>query len=134
MARFFTRLLLATLGGCSATPITEGTTPSADYIRLERTECLGRCPIYRVTLFRDGTALYDGQKHAPTGRKRRQIDPREVDRLIDAFDKVGSWKCDPERIATDYPDAIVTVHRHGRTRSLRHNYGDPCAPGGPKDH
>ncbi len=98
------------------------------FVRMERTECLGRCPIYTVTLYEDGVARYHGRRHALLGTRWRKIDPAEVTRIMDAAAWIPRWTCEPARIETDYPQSIVTVSRGGRVRRVVHDHGDPCAP------
>jgi (2Fe-2S) ferredoxin len=83
------------------------------FVRMERTECLGRCPIYTVTLYEDGVARYHGRRHALLGTRWRKIDPAEVTRIMDAAARIARWTCEPARIETDYPQSIVTVSRAG---------------------
>jgi hypothetical protein len=98
------------------------------FLRLERTECLGRCPIYTVTLYEDGVARYHGGRDALPGTRWRKIEPAEVARLMDDAVRIAPWTCEPDRIETDHPQAIVTVSRGGRSRRIVHDHGDPCAP------
>ena len=98
------------------------------FVRLERTECLGDCPVYRVTLYQGGAVEYVGGAHAPPGTAWRQIAAAEVERLMTAVEQVAPWHCPPDRIVTDYPQSIVTVSRAGRQRRIVHDHGDPCAP------
>lgn len=98
------------------------------YVRLERTACMGDCPIYTVTLYDNGVVLYEGKQFTTPGRVWGRIEPGLVAQIIEAFDRVPAWTCPPERITTDFPDAIVSVARNGQVRSIRHDYGDPCAP------
>jgi hypothetical protein len=106
--------------------------PSESFIRLERTPCLGKCPAYTITLYDNGVVYYEGVASvAVTGRRKTQADPGDVAQLMDYFSKLGSklnWKCDPARVASDQPAAVITVSVHGRQTSVEHNHGDPCAP------
>lgn len=102
-------------------------------ISLERTSCFGKCPTYRVTIYDDGTVLYEGEQFVRvTGPRSWQTTSWTAARLIDAFDRVGeerlTWQCDPERVATDHAGAVITVVRPEGNRTVRHDYGDPCAP------
>lgn len=121
--------LIATLAAACAGGGARAPTPGVDtFVRMERTECLGRCPVYEVTLFEDGRVLYEGREHAPIGAGQRRIDPAEAARLMDAVLRIEPWACEPERIAADYPQVILTVSRGGRARRIVHDHGDPCAP------
>ncbi|HEX7837440.1 MAG TPA: DUF6438 domain-containing protein [Kofleriaceae bacterium] len=115
-------LLASALAACVHTR-----TPSS-FVRMERTECLGRCPVYTVTLYEDGAVWYRGEENVPRGTEWRTVAPAEVERLARAAERVPAWQCAADRIVTDHPSAIVTVSRGHLTRRLVHDHGDPCAP------
>ena len=53
---------------------------------LERTDCYGTCPVYKVTVFRDGTIEYVGSRYVKvTGKALGQISEDQVDKLEDLF-------------------------------------------------
>lgn len=119
-------LLLAALVGCASRP---RTTTGDSFVRLERLECLGRCPAYQLTLYADGVVEFHGVKEVPAGTQWGQIDPAQVTRLMARVEHAPQWTCDPARIETDHPAALMTVMRHGReVRRVMHDTGDPCAP------
>ena len=119
------RALITLLAAVACTPSPRAPKSGESYVRLERTACLGDCPVYTVTLFADGTAQY---ADAARGVEQRTIDPAQVTRLLDAIAQVPDWTCAPDRIATDYPQAIVTAARAGTVRRLVDDHGDPCVP------
>jgi hypothetical protein len=86
------------------------------------------CPVYTITLYEDGAVEYEGRRNAPLGRRWRKIDPANVALLMDQAERLPAWTCDPNRIITDQPGAIITVSRHGETRRIVYDHGDPCAP------
>ncbi len=114
-------LVVSTLGVAACLPTT--------FVRLERTECLGDCPVYTVTLYEDGTVLYEGRRFAtPLGKRWGRISPKDVKRLMDAVHGVPPWECDPHRFVTCMPEAIITVSVDGQPRRIIDYYGDPCVP------
>lgn len=120
-------LALAALVGCGSRP---RTTTGDSFLRMERLECLGRCPAYRLTLYADGVVEFHGVKEVPAGTQWGHIDPAQVTRLMARVERAPTWTCDPARIETDQPAVLVTVMRHGREirRRFMHDTGDPCAP------
>jgi hypothetical protein len=116
--------------GNTADPST--TQPHEVMATLERTACFGSCPMYKVTVYRDGVVAYDGemfvkQKGAHTG----QITANEVADLDRAFgdahyfdlaDKYTNYEM------TDMPSANTSYAQGGRTKSIEHYYGDSKAP------
>ncbi|HUJ57557.1 MAG TPA: DUF6438 domain-containing protein [Kofleriaceae bacterium] len=115
-------LLVIVVAACTHTA-----TPDT-FVRLEQTECLGRCPVYTLTLYADGAVEYEGKRFVPTGKRWRTARPQEIARLMELAEHTPDWTCDPARIVTDQPESIITVSRHHQTRRIVHDHGDPCAP------
>src|SRR5688572_4729968 len=64
-------------------------------LTLERTVCFGACPTYTVTIYEDGTVVYEGESSvAVEGRQTTQIDPEMVETLVEGFEATGyfEWK------------------------------------------
>jgi len=112
---------------CALAACAHTRTPSW-FVRMERTECLGHCPVYAVTLYQDGAVEFQGEKNLPRGTEWRTVAPAEVERLARAAEQVPAWQCATDRIVTDHPSAVVTVSRGHPTRRFVHDHGDPCAP------
>lgn len=63
-------------------------TGPADTISLERTSCHGTCPVYQVTIRRDGNITYVGREHVNhIGTHTGFADPEAVERLFKLADK-----------------------------------------------
>jgi hypothetical protein len=107
--------------------------PGAPFVSLERQECLGDCPVYRVSAYRDGSVRYEGDLHVErrgryTGRiSAAQI--RELDELFaargffalaDAYSHID-WTCQPGTV-------LGYVSPDGRAKTIDHYYGDTKAP------
>jgi hypothetical protein len=103
------------------------------FVRLEQTECLGPCPVYAVTLYKDGAVKYEGKKNAPRGVHWHKTDPHTIAYIMWVAEHIPAWTCDPARIATDHPESIITVSRRTLTRRIVHDHGDPCAPAAVKE-
>lgn len=117
------RLLPLLIAACAHTK-----TPDT-FVRMERTECLGRCPVYTLTLYLDGAVEYRGVKDVATGTRWTTIAPAQVNRVMAKAEQVPTWTCDPSRVVTDRPGTIITVSRHGQeVRRIDHDGGDPCTP------
>lgn len=102
-------------------------------IQLTRTMCYGSCPDYEVTISGSGEVSYNGKEFVKVkGTQHATIDREKVRQLLTAFDRAKFFalpggKC-PCAVYTDMPSAIITLTWHGRTRTLEHDYGCPCAP------
>ena len=99
-------------------------------VTLRRGPCFGTCPVYQVTLARDGAATWDGERfvHRP-GRYHGQVDVNDVDRLARFIDRAGFFGWDPEYLAnvTDLPDYFIIVAAGDQTKTVRQNGVDEPA-------
>jgi hypothetical protein len=139
--------LLLLLAGCAprkaVSPPAENATASssdtASVITLERTACLGGCPVYRVSVSRSGAILYEGKAHVRVlGAATGQIKAERVGALLSELEDAGylsfADRYTPTesacgRYSTDSPAAITTVRLSGRTKRIEHDYGCDAAPG-----
>jgi len=61
---------------------------SVAVFRLERRECYGACPEYRVSLYPDGRVEYEGTEHVGVcGRRAWRVSHEDRERLVGAFRK-----------------------------------------------
>lgn len=94
-------------------------------ITLERTPCMGFCPVYKVTLRSDGTAVYAGERDVPKiGKYIGEIGWESFSRLAEAARRHRFFEM-RERYATDVMDAdsvIVSVVRNGKRKTVT-DYG-----------
>jgi hypothetical protein len=93
-------------------------------VTLERTACFGYCPIYKVTLRRDGTISYNGKEYVQLkGAYEGKV--YGFDRLAELILANGYFKLKDSYTfaATDLPSAITTVVANGKRKTIT-NYGD----------
>ncbi len=93
-------------------------------ITLERTACFGSCPMYKVTLRRDGTATYVGRRFVERlGTYKGQI--HGFERLAQLAEARGYFNLNNRYTvrATDLPSTVTSVVRNGRRKTVT-NYGD----------
>lgn len=106
--------------------------PMSVIIRLERGPCYGRCPVYQITIYGDGTVRYDGQDHVRVmGAQTAVISTGTVKALADEIVKSGFFNLRDaytEAQVTDAPFAIVYAAVGGRSKTVRHYLGDRSAP------
>ncbi len=120
-------------------------------ITLERTACLGNCPVYRVTIRRDGRVNWHGEqgvaafgeRHGSASSERlADLDRALADVRFFARDQRGELEqpklqcvkttttttCSMQTqisICSDTSRAIITVKRDGATHAVHNNH---CAP------
>lgn len=93
-------------------------------VTLERTACFGPCPMYKVTLRRNGTISYNGKEFVQLkGAYEGKF--YGFERLAELISSQGyfNWKDNYAIPATDLPSANTSVVRNGKRKTIR-NYGD----------
>lgn len=105
--------------------------PRDAIIRLQRTSCLGRCPIYTVTIDARGTVTYDGERLVRVvGRRTAQIDPSAVATLLARAERIRFFQMPDAFRRIEHPDGthsspsdlptkIVTITVDGRTKRVQ---------------
>jgi len=133
----FVFALAIVLAGCTTTQDTD--VPRDTIIRLQRTSCLGSCPVYTVTIDARGTVAYDGERLVRVvGRRTVQIDPSTVARLLARAEGIRFFQMrdtyreielpDGTRLSvSDLPTKIVTITVNGRTKGVEDYVGAPDA-------
>ncbi|MBA2458172.1 MAG: hypothetical protein H0V43_04345 [Gemmatimonadales bacterium] len=111
---------------------------SAPAVTLERTPCYGTCPVYQLSISRDGTVRFVGKQHvARQGAATASIPPAVVDSLVSELEAGGYFGFDERylrgapgcgRYATDSPTVITSLTADGRSREIRHDHGCHAAP------
>lgn len=102
-------------------------------ITLERTSCYGTCPVYKLTIYDDGTVEYEGLEFVKkTGKAQGQITKDALEDLIREFEEIDYFKLDdnyggqgkncPE-LWTDHPTVVTSLNWKDRKKSVSHYHG-----------
>jgi len=130
-----TLIVMACVAACIVnTPPPQG--PSGRHeplATLERTPCFGFCPVYKVTIFRDGIVEYEGVRFVKTvGTATGRISARRLARVRALFERNGYFQfADSYQnySVTDLPSAITSYSPGGgRFKTVNHYLGDRSAP------
>lgn len=134
-------LLAGALSGCHhSTPAPEPKPESklSLVITLERTACMGRCPVYSVAIEGTGAVRFEGKQFVQhAGPHNANIPAAAVDSLVaelraggffDLADRYAYGAPACGRYATDLPSAIVSVTVGDSTRRVEHDHGCTDAP------
>jgi hypothetical protein len=122
-------------GGISqmATPAPAQAVPGDTVITLQRTECFGTCPVYKVSVSADGTVVFDGKKNVEKkGVATGKISEAEVRRLVAEFEAVNyfslknaytprSGNC--PKVSTDLSSASTSITTGGKSKAVEHYHG-----------
>jgi len=123
------------LGGTAGAQVPD--VPPDASISLQRTACLGSCPIYTVTIDAGGKVTYEGEQFVRVvGRRVAHIDAAAVAALlaragqIRFFDLREAYQFlenpDGSKVTvTDLPTKIVTITANGRTKRVEDYVGAP---------
>ncbi|MDK2801649.1 MAG: hypothetical protein PWQ70_3268 [Clostridiales bacterium] len=99
-----------------------------EYIKLKRTMCFGTCPVYSVTVDKEGNVNYNGEMFVyKSGEHHWKISKKKVKQLNDLIEEFGfkSFIYEPgNEFITDQPSCITTVkYSDGETKEIDHYYG-----------
>jgi len=108
--------------------------PPDTLIVLDRGACEQRCAVYRLTIFADGTVIYDGRYFVRRpGLARSLISPRALARLVADLDAGGFFAMENnygyrnqdhcDAFEAGEPTAILTVSSGGRSKTILHSHG-----------
>jgi hypothetical protein len=100
---------------------------------LERTECYGWCPAYKITIYRDGVVDYVGTRFVKlVGEARGQLTTAQLAQLDQLFEQTGYLHFKDRYVkttVTDMPSANTSYAPPGEpAKSVQHYDGDRSAP------
>lgn len=108
-------------------------------ITLERTECFGFCPVYKLTITADGSVVFEGRRFVKQeGVTISSVSPERLKQLIAEFDRVKYFSLEDDytetRLScpTDQPSAITSIRINGKSKTINHYLGclEPKVPKG----
>jgi len=94
-------------------------------ISLERTGCQVPCPVYSVTIFEDGTVIYEGKQHVQNvGTYQYHIPRYNVERLIDKFHQINYFALDDSYTKNTFDlQTVTTTFQTDSYKKTVSNYG-----------
>lgn len=126
-----------TANGTTQTPPTPAATPAIPSdaevaVTLERGLCFGSCPAYKVTIYTDGTVIFEGERFVDAiGTYATTIEPEVVEQLVAGFVEAGYFEWEDEyteMTVSDLPTITTSVTRDGETKQIIRYAGDNSAP------
>lgn len=113
-------------------------------ITLERTACLGTCPVYTLNVYGDGRIVYDGREHVEVkGRREATIAVKHIEELLNAIYWIpffdlrndyssghavsiqNGWVFQGRLIVTDTSNTTVSVKLGDYGKSVRDSFHAP---------
>jgi hypothetical protein len=99
---------------------------------LERGACFGFCPMYKLTIYKDGAVEYEGERFVKvTGPATGTTTPEALAKLDEAIVETRYMALDDaykDQDMTDMPWATSSYSRDGATKRIEHYFGDSDAP------
>lgn len=124
--------LLLTLVATMVSPIMAQADDAEVAVTLERAVCDDDCPVYKVTIYTDGTVVYEGESSVDVeGQQITTIEPEVVQNLVTGFEEAGYFEWDDEYTEmtdSDQPTIITSVIRDGETKQIARYASDSSAP------
>jgi hypothetical protein len=123
-------VLLTLLAACTLGPVA----PHDHEIvaSIERRACYGACPIYSLTVYRDGEVEYFGEQFVIVhGNQRAHVGPATIELIDRAFARANYFALAETYTTTNMTDMpyVLTTYSDGRrTKSIEHYIGDRSAP------
>ena len=118
--------------GCTRTQTPRPNNLEDVVITLERTACFGTCPIYILTIYGDGTVVYEGISFVKVeGVITTSISEDKIKQLVSEFQKIDYFSLKDnyeEHNATDMPSTITSYTVDGKKKTVSHYHGDLSAP------
>ncbi|MCO6482437.1 MAG: hypothetical protein J5I62_06555 [Flavobacteriales bacterium] len=116
--------------GAAATDQVEAPKTDGDsvYFMIQRTACYGTCPTYRLTIYDDGLAVYEGVRFvARQGRYTGHVAPATMEALLKLAEAKGFFTMDDvyDKPVTDLPSVIIRVHADQRDKQVVGRVGAP---------
>jgi len=135
----FSLALLGTSAGCHgaghlARGVIHQNIPQDLMITLERTECFGACPVYKLTITADGAVVFEGRSFVKQegATIKSAITQDQLKQLIAEFDRVKFFSLednysDDRRVCdelwTDNPSAFTSIRFNGKSKTIDHYHG-----------
>jgi len=103
--------------------------PENAIARLQRTPCFGRCPIYTLTVYEDGTVIYYAEKFVEKeGKFQAKVGEEKIRKLIKKAETIGYFemkaKYDSDGV-TDVPSTITTLRRDDELKQIVNRFQGP---------
>lgn len=127
-------LVAALTTGCAGKPKTTPTPTDIKsvVITMERTACKGKCPVYMLTIYGTGSAMYDGEENVTRlGGASTTVSEEKIKQLISDFQEIDFFALSDNYIAgatTDLPTVITSITINGEKKTVNHYQGDTSAP------
>lgn len=99
------------------------------FVRLQRTACFGRCPIYTLSIYKGGTVIYKGEKWVEKeGLYKSFVDQNVLKQIQKKANEIDFQSLDEvyDNInVTDLPSTIIVLKNEEGFKTVANRYGAP---------
>lgn len=103
--------------------------PDSLVVRIQRTACFGRCPIYTTEIFKGGTIFYTGEKWVEReGHFVGKISQEYIEGILAEAKKINYLELNSiydHKGITDLPSTITSIRVGGQLKSIVNRYQAP---------
>jgi hypothetical protein len=99
------------------------------FLVFERTVCFGTCPAYRIELFRNGHATWDGRAHVEKeGPHTARVGRDTLEAILKEAERIGFFgsKDVYDAPVTDLPSMTIRIVAQGRSKEVMARMGTPA--------
>ncbi len=102
--------------------------PEAVLISMDCHPCEGTCPVYNVTIFTTGKAIFTGMHYvSKTGKHEKKFEKEEVETLVKAFDDANfvNFKDEYPSPIIDAPSTDLSYSLFGKIKKIKNVRNGP---------
>lgn len=95
---------------------------------MERTQCYGDCPVYKVYILENGNAYYFGKQNVEkTGVFKASVSEEEMQELIDLFQNYDFFEFEKRYVdmISDLPTTYIYFSYNGESKKITDYHGAP---------
>ena len=115
---------------------TPSVTPSEDKLKstiifLERSGCLGPCPVYKLTIYGSGKVGYKGEKFVKIiGERTINVEREQIEKLVSDFEKSGYFNLEDkyEGGPTDATSVVTSITLSNKKKTISNYHASPTSP------
>lgn len=100
-------------------------------ISLQRSGCLGPCPVYKLTIYGSGKVVYKGEKFVKVlGERTTSIEKEKIEKLVADFEKSIYFNLEDkyEGGPTDATSVITSITIGNRKKTISNYHASPNSP------
>lgn len=102
--------------------------PEDAVVYMERTQCYGDCPVYKVYVLEDGNAYYFGKQNVEKkGVYKASVSPEEMEDLISLFKEYEFFEFEKRYVdmISDLPTTYIYFSNDGESKKITDYHGAP---------